>query len=538
MGGKNMKKSKLLLIVSIVLAVALSVGGTLAYLTDTDEDVNVMTLGNVDIEQIELQRAPGVAYNATAKEGDLVPFVEGQPLYPAYPKADAVNPYTAAPNGDLFNWGPYVYTGTAGNGLFNDEKLTGALDKFVFVKNTGTSDAYFRTWLAFECPESLEYDGDEVKDLWINATSSQKYQWIGEEYLTIEGTRYLVMCAVYQDALAPGNTSHPSLLQVALSHKTDNEDMEALGETYEILAFTEAVQTKNLESIGASQALGIVFDKDGDGVATINDHPWQDGVEGLPTKTVSTAAELKDALAEGGIVVLGNDIELADEDSIMIPAGVKSELILNGKTISQENAPSTTYAIIWNKGELTITGEGTITYADVNNYTADVNYSCSTIRNEGVLNIEGGTIENVTAAEVMNYSYPHAIDVYQGSVTNITGGTVKSENYDAIRMFCNSETLATEVNISGGNIVNRISFQDPSGSKSGYGILNISGGTFTTQEGVTANIRLLNFSNVCSNMKATITGGTFDTGYMTQNYGAITGEWISIADGVDLNEVQ
>ena len=30
--------------------------GTLAYLTDTDEDVNVMTLGNVDIEQIEQQR--------------------------------------------------------------------------------------------------------------------------------------------------------------------------------------------------------------------------------------------------------------------------------------------------------------------------------------------------------------------------------------------------------------------------------------------------------------------------------------------------
>lgn len=42
----------------------MSLGGTIAYLTDTDEAVNVMTLGKVRIEQLEMQHAEGVAHNA------------------------------------------------------------------------------------------------------------------------------------------------------------------------------------------------------------------------------------------------------------------------------------------------------------------------------------------------------------------------------------------------------------------------------------------------------------------------------------------
>ena len=56
----------------LTLTAAVSIGATLAYLTDTDEDVNVMTLGNVDIQQIELQRAEGVKHTGLLKEGDLV----------------------------------------------------------------------------------------------------------------------------------------------------------------------------------------------------------------------------------------------------------------------------------------------------------------------------------------------------------------------------------------------------------------------------------------------------------------------------------
>ena len=50
-------KNILLSAVSFVLVAALAIGGTLAYLQAEDSDVNVMTLGNVKIEQHEYERA-------------------------------------------------------------------------------------------------------------------------------------------------------------------------------------------------------------------------------------------------------------------------------------------------------------------------------------------------------------------------------------------------------------------------------------------------------------------------------------------------
>jgi len=60
-----MKNRKLILCVSTILALAISLTGTLAYLTDTDADVNVMTLGNVDILQNEQERVKDAEGNYT-----------------------------------------------------------------------------------------------------------------------------------------------------------------------------------------------------------------------------------------------------------------------------------------------------------------------------------------------------------------------------------------------------------------------------------------------------------------------------------------
>ncbi len=138
----------------------------------------------------------------------------------------------------------------------------------------------------------------------------------------------------------------------------------------------------------------------------------------------------------------------------------------------------------------------------------------------------------------MNNGYPHTIDVYQGSTTNIKGGTVKSANYDCIRMFCNSTTQATTVNISGGNIINRVTFQNPSSNQAGYGVLNITGGTFTSTTGK-VNVRLLNFSTDVSNMKAEVSGGTFDQGVGISNYcnnWSSNWDWLTIENDV-INKV-
>ena len=81
-------KNILLSGLSLVLVAALAIGGTVAYLQDEDSDVNVMTLGNVKIEQHEYERATNTNGSYETKEIDgvtsyvLKDFTQGKPLYP------------------------------------------------------------------------------------------------------------------------------------------------------------------------------------------------------------------------------------------------------------------------------------------------------------------------------------------------------------------------------------------------------------------------------------------------------------------------
>ena len=103
------------------------------------------------------------------------------------------------------------------------------------------------------------------------------------------------MVATYQNALKPGNQSHPSLLQVVMTHNATNEDMELLGDTYEILVVSQAVQTEGFAN--AETALDTAF-----GEITTTNHPWTNGVD-LPT-IATTTNELKNALKTKGETIV------------------------------------------------------------------------------------------------------------------------------------------------------------------------------------------------------------------------------------------
>lgn len=309
-----MKNRRLLLIAVLVLAVAMSIGTTLAYLTDTDSDVNVMTLGDVKIEQIELQRKAGVDYRNGGEiaDGDeLEDFRQGQKLYPSY--AEDVRDYSARiPNDEQFWWGEYVTADVSGNGASNGlfgEGLKGALDKFVFVKNVGEGPAYYRTWIALECPDSLRYDGDTLAeaDLWVNRNGNARFAWSEDGYAEIGGQRYLIMCATYLNELPAGEISRPSLLQVALTGTADGEDVTALGDEYTILVYTQAVQAVNLPD--AKTALTAAF-----GEAVAANHPWQETPEEYPVVVhVSTPAEMRAALGKADVIIVKDDTDIRME---------------------------------------------------------------------------------------------------------------------------------------------------------------------------------------------------------------------------------
>ena len=274
-------KKVLLMCTAYALVAALAIGGTIAYLQDEDSDVNVMTLGNVSIEQQEWQRADGVSHiNAGAKEGDLVPFEQGQALYPAVPKNGAGSDYTAEQT-NLFNWGVYS---PGGNGLWNDNNLSNVMDKIVMVKNTGKSDAYYRTLIAFECPEGITIgEAGAGAEIMLNVNGNSRFTWETVDYITVSGTRYLVMVANYNEILTPGEVSRPSLLQVVMTHHATNEDMELLGDTYDILVFSQAVQAAGFDN--AAVALDAAF-----GDITVANHPW---VETIPVINESYFQNLK-----------------------------------------------------------------------------------------------------------------------------------------------------------------------------------------------------------------------------------------------------
>ena len=70
-----MKKTTLVKLLALLMLLFVSVGSTLAYLTDVEKEVNVMTLGRVEIDLIEQER------NAA---GNLTDFQDFHPLYPGY----------------------------------------------------------------------------------------------------------------------------------------------------------------------------------------------------------------------------------------------------------------------------------------------------------------------------------------------------------------------------------------------------------------------------------------------------------------------
>ena len=272
-----MKKAKkiFLTLLSYGLVVALAITGTVAYLTSTDSDVNVMTLGNVQIEQLEYERV--VENDAWVSTGETDEFGytpdkvqeynQNKPLYPAVFADGNVKWDDRNGNDHQQSWGQVGANGS--NQLF-DDSVRNAQDKFVFVKNTGNTPCYFRTVYAFEVPEELTF-GDAAYDH-IGANVNSGYTWSDIGYTTIDGVRYYIMFATYGNwndgVLSANEIARPSLLQVALNHNVTNEQVALFGETYDVKVLTQAVQVEGFAD--AETALDAAFDE-----ISIENHPFK-----------------------------------------------------------------------------------------------------------------------------------------------------------------------------------------------------------------------------------------------------------------------
>lgn len=226
-----MRKKKIISLCLVVCLLAVAVvGGTMAYFTDTEAAKNVMTMGNVDIEQIEQERCP---------TGGLQPYTQGQILLPM---------------------GGYDWEEVNVNGD-SISVLADALDKIVTVKNNGNSDAYVRTIVALEAGKSE----DEAKSMWYqnlavtdNVASGQVIRDDKNLYVQIGDSWFAIVVYTYCDAIAAGTESVPSLTGVGLYPETTKEDVANLEGDYEVLVVSQAVQASDMgEDAGA--ALDLAF---------------------------------------------------------------------------------------------------------------------------------------------------------------------------------------------------------------------------------------------------------------------------------------
>lgn len=233
-----MSKKILLVAMSLLCVAVLAVGGTLAYFTDKDYATNVMTLGGVEIMQNEQQRD---------EEGNLEDFENNKPMMPAV-DARADNE-------------PIVV-----DGYFHPD-YKNVVDKIVTVTNEApegaiNKDAYVRTIIAFETAteyvensKEVRRDAETIFNTYIGVLG--KGLTYTDIVVEIDGVEYIIAYKVYEDALAPGQTTEPSLKQIFMSPDANNEIDELFGSEYTVLALSQGTQTAGFDS--AEVALNTAF---------------------------------------------------------------------------------------------------------------------------------------------------------------------------------------------------------------------------------------------------------------------------------------
>ena len=256
---------------------------------------------------------------------------------------------------------------------------------------------------------------------------------------------------------------------------------------------------------------------------TVEILPGFDGEEIV--EYVDTASKLQELINEATdnvetTIVLGGNINLDDilsagtlatraakDYALLIPTDKKVVLDLNGYTISQTKECTGNYAMIVNKGELTIAGEGKISFNDTGAGDPSFGWGTYTLRNEGKLVVNGGTIEHLGAQEAHMRC---AIFQYSGSSV-INSGVISTPYYRSARLWSGDMT------INGGSFEGQLWLQAVDDTSD----LTINGGTFAPRGNDGSSVFVTNSGK---SVKFAVNGGHFTTKIgMSEPFGCITG---------------
>ena len=459
--GSIIMKKFIAMILVVALTAAISVGATMAYLTDTEEDVNVMALGNVSIAQHEYERvvnADGTYATATIDNKTsyvLKEFSQAKPLYPVT---------TVDANGNPYNYGAGDWDTTTvrmsqvnsqgGVQMFSNAN---AQDKIVTVENTGKSDAYVRVIYAFEIGSVAFADFNSVIRTGSFMSNDGVWSSTVVGIVEIDGNNYVLEEAIYyggahlggvhaNGVLPAGETTYADLCQVYMTATSTNEDVEAIDGNgngcYDILVFSQAVQTAGFAN--AEEALDTAF-----GDITTTNHPWIK-TPYAATVVVNNAEELQAALDSAVIDKINPIVFNADivgDVTVTQPSIVDASIIIDGNNHKFDGTISI-------KANSSNDGTDSLLIKNVHFETSTANtdfiWSAYTAAGSNVRYAHNITIENCTFTA-------------NGAAVNTTVGArfqqcynIKMVNCTATNMhsLMQAESCSTTVTVDGCKVVN------------------------------------------------------------------------------------
>lgn len=204
-----MKKKITAIFLCVALVAIAVVGASLAYFTDTDNETNTFTVGNVKIDLIEEERDGN---------GGTKAFTQDKKLYPIVGSAQGEKDALGMPTAKNY------------------------VDKMVTIRNTGSEKAYIRAYFAI--PSALDdgYEtfnaglnvlhfnfGNKVENGVVTSTEGVEWKWTHDgkwNYFetTIDGIKYNVYYADYYQAVDAGATTEQLVQGVYLDKTFDIKD--------------------------------------------------------------------------------------------------------------------------------------------------------------------------------------------------------------------------------------------------------------------------------------------------------------------------
>ena len=222
---------------------------------------------------------------------------------------------------------------------------------------------------------------------------------------------------------------------------------------------------------------------------------------------VDDAEDLADALKDGKNVVLNDDITVTS--SLNISAGSDVALNLNGNNLSYAVDNTGASAIINNKGDLTIEGEGEISFKAADPDMQEIpSYATNTITNTGKLTIGKGVVVKNESDGGASYAVDN-----QGEFTLDGGSLIGKRCALRIAKF-NKDNVVFTMNSGVVKAATPAWIQLPGSSSTAAPkiAVTINGGTFETTKATSEDNDVLytySFGNSHANTSITINGGEF-----------------------------